>query len=68
LLNLHDLQPTETARVFLLMEQYQDRPMDLADATLIALAESRRISRIFSLDSDFRFYRLGDGSVLEMVP
>jgi len=41
-----------------LMERYADRPMDLADATLVALAEEREIARIFTLDTDFHIYRI----------
>ena len=50
------------------MEQYQSRPMDLADASLVALAEAQGYQRVFSIDSDFYVYRLADGSALEVVP
>ncbi|MGE3595451.1 MAG: hypothetical protein AB7N70_07850 [Dehalococcoidia bacterium] len=36
-----------------LMEKYQDRPMDLADASLVAAAERLEQRRIFTLDDDF---------------
>lgn len=55
-------------RMEVLMAKYRDTPMDLADASLVALAESRGIRRVFTIDSDFRIYRLQDGSVLEVVP
>jgi predicted nucleic acid-binding protein len=32
--------------------------MDLADASLVAVAEEPRLDRIFTLDADFRVYRL----------
>jgi predicted nucleic acid-binding protein len=51
-----------------LMETYADRPMDLADATLVALAEERSETRIFTLDSDFRVYRLRGRRQFEIVP
>ena len=51
-----------------LMERYADRPMDLADATLVALAEELRLKRIFTLDSDFRIYRLHGRQAFEIVP
>lgn len=51
-----------------LMEKYQDTPMDLADSSLVAIAESHSLSRVFTLDSDFRIYRLANGSVLEVIP
>jgi hypothetical protein len=50
------------------MEKYQDTPMDLADASLVAIAESLSPHRVFTLDSDFQVYRLADGSALEILP
>ncbi|MBI6546080.1 MAG: PIN domain-containing protein, partial [Cyanobacteria bacterium NC_groundwater_1444_Ag_S-0.65um_54_12] len=41
-----------------LMERYRDTPMDLADASLVALAEDRNLLVIFTLDSDFEVYRM----------
>jgi uncharacterized protein len=49
------------------MGQYANVPMDLADASLVAVAECRGIRRLFTLDSDFYIYRTSDGSVLETV-
>jgi len=51
-----------------LMRKYQDQPMDLADASLVVVAESRSFRRIFTLDSDFHIYRLADGSALQVLP
>ena len=56
------------ARARALMEQYADRPMDLADATLVALAEAMGEERMFTLDSDFRFYRLHGRGTFSIVP
>jgi len=40
------------------MEKYSDLPMDLADGTLVTLAESQRIKKVFTLDhKDFRIYK-----------
>ena len=50
-----------------LMEKYKDTPMDLGDASLVALAEDRGIQRIFTLDSDFFVYRVGK-KAFEIVP
>jgi len=50
------------------MERYADRPMDLADATLVTLAEERRLKRIFTLDADFHIYRLNGRQAFEIVP
>ena len=65
---LHDLTATEIDRMAALMEKYSDTPMDLADASLVAVAESRSLRRVFTTDSDFRVYRLKDGAALEVVP
>jgi predicted nucleic acid-binding protein len=65
---LHNLGSEQIDRMITLMEKYQDTPMDLADASLIATAEQLGLKRIFTLDSDFRVYRLADGSALEVAP
>jgi predicted nucleic acid-binding protein len=41
-----------------LMEKYADLPMDLADASLVALSELHKVKTIFTLDrTDFSVYR-----------
>jgi predicted nucleic acid-binding protein len=56
-------------RVATLMKQYAEQPMDYADATLVAVAEERRLSRIFTLDRrHFLIYRLHDRESFEIVP
>jgi predicted nucleic acid-binding protein len=45
-------------RMQVLMQTYHDLPMDLADASLVALAEERGLREIFTLDRrDFQIYR-----------
>jgi len=65
---LHDLAPAEVDRMAVLMEKYQDTPMDLADASIVAVAETRSLRRVFTIDTAFRVYRLSDGSALEVLP
>jgi predicted nucleic acid-binding protein len=49
-------------RAFELMERYADHPMDLADASLVAAAESVNTRRIFTADQrDFAAYRIRRG-------
>lgn len=49
-------------RAFELMEIYADHPMDLADASLIAAAESLGTRRVFTIDRrDFATYRVRRG-------
>ena len=67
-LTLHNADTDEVDRIAALMDKYQDKPMDLADASLVAAAEKLGINRIFTLDSDFHIYRMSDGSAFEIVP
>ena len=67
-LDIADLSRAAVERSSRLMAKYADLPMDLADATLVALAEERGDRRVFTLDSDFRVYRLHDRQRFEVVP
>jgi predicted nucleic acid-binding protein len=66
-MTLLDLTSAEVDRMAALMAKYKDRPMDLADASLIVAAERLGAKRIFTLDSNFHIYRLSDGTALELV-
>lgn len=68
IVQLVDVSATEIFRMQELMERYRNVPMDLADASLFAVAESRGIKQLFTLDSDFRIYLLADGTVLDLIP
>jgi predicted nucleic acid-binding protein len=50
------------------MDKYRSVPMDLADATLVALAESLGQKKIFTLDSDFEIYRMTGRKSFDIVP
>jgi len=63
-----DLSPSAVDRSARLMDQYADRPMDLADATLVALAEEQGDRRIFTLDADFQIYRFRGRQRFETIP
>lgn len=67
-LTIAELSPAAVERSAALMEKYADLPMDLADATLVALAEERGERRIFALDKDFRIYRIHGRSRFEIIP
>ena len=62
---LSDAALSRTAR---LMTKYSDLPMDLADGTLVALAEERELSTVFTLDDDFRVYRRHGRRTFQIVP
>jgi predicted nucleic acid-binding protein len=67
-LQFYALSEIELGRMRLLMEKYKDTPMDLADASLVAAAESLDSPRIFTLDSDFYIYRFRDKGAFEVIP
>src|SRR5688572_25364313 len=67
LLTILDLSNAEVERAAALMEKYQDHPMDLADATLVAMADLRRWHKVFTLDTHFFAYRLSGGAPLDVV-
>ena len=66
-LEIHLTTDQETDRIEELMRQYRDTPMALADASLVAAAESLALRRIFTVDRGFFIYRLDDGSALEVI-
>lgn len=67
-LQVLDLRRPALERSAALMAKYADLPMDLADATLVALAEERGARRVFTLDDDFQVYRLHGRQRFDVVP
>lgn len=67
-LDIADLSRVAQERSSRLMAKYADLPMDLADATLVALAEEREDRRVFTLDSDFEVYRMHGRQRFDIVP
>jgi uncharacterized protein len=67
LLTIHEMQSDDYDRLFALMAKYQDRPMDLADATLVLAAEKTGVNQILTLDSDFLFYRIADQESFNII-
>lgn len=58
-IKLLPLQPTDIPRIRELMRKYAQRPMDLADAALLRVAEREGIRKIFTVErKDFAVYRL----------
>ncbi|GDX78325.1 pilus biogenesis protein [Deltaproteobacteria bacterium] len=58
---------SEAGDVATLMERYADVPMDLADASLVRLAELVDTPRILTLDADFRTYRWQRRRVFDLL-
>ncbi len=67
LLVVYEIQEQDYPRLLELMEQYQDRPMDLADASLVLGAERTGFRRILTLDSDFLFYRIENWGTFDVI-
>jgi uncharacterized protein len=59
----------ELPAVHELMSRYWDRPMDLADATLVHLAKRESLTTIFTVDhADFSTYRIEGKKRFRIVP
>ena len=56
-LRLYDIPQSEVTSIRVMMEKYLDIPMDLADASLIYIADKEKIENIISIDSDFYIYK-----------
>ena len=67
LLVVYEIQEDDYIRLFDLMDKYRDRPMDLADATLVLAAEKTGYRQILTLDSDFLFYRIDDRDTFDVI-
>lgn len=67
-LTIFNLTESDLYRMSILMDKYQDTPMDFADASLVAAAENLKTNRIFTLDSDFRVYRINGRESFEIIP
>lgn len=67
LIRLHSIESLDYPRLFELMNKDRDRPMDLADATLVVTAESVKIRKILTFDSDFFFYLINDKESFNVI-
>lgn len=66
-MTLHDLTAEEIERVISLMDRYRDVPMDLADASMVAAAETLPDAQILTLDSDFFICGAATGEGLNVL-
>ena len=62
------LTSEDAPRLTALMSKYRDTPMDLADASLVRVAERDGIETIVTLDRDFRVYRAAGIGTLKILP
>ena len=66
-LDIMDLKIADIRYIRTRMKKYSDIPMDLADASLMCISETKSILNIISIDSDFEIYRTLDGKYLKNV-
>lgn len=57
----------ELADLRALMRRYRNRPMSLADACLVRLAELHASTVVFTFDADFRIYRRHGNKVIPIL-
>lgn len=63
------LHVSDLPRIRALMRTYRNLPMDLADASLVRVAERERIRRVFTVDRrGFSVYRAAGIGPQELVP
>ena len=63
------LDSSDTPRIREFMRKYANRPMDLADAALLRVAEREGLRKIFTVDRrDFSVYRLHRRTRLTLIP
>lgn len=67
-LSFYEPAAGEWERMRMLMRQYNDTPMDLADASLVAAAERLGVGQIFTVDRHFRAYRIAGKHAFEVIP
>ncbi|MFP4484862.1 MAG: type II toxin-antitoxin system VapC family toxin [Spirochaetota bacterium] len=60
-LSLFEVEKHHLQEIVTLMERYADRPMDLADATLVLAADVLHVYEVVSIDRDFDVYRTHGG-------
>lgn len=65
---LHEMTFSELDGAEILMEKFNDSPMDFGNASLVAVVETHSLRRVFTLDRHFWIYRGADGSALEPIP
>lgn len=66
--NVEEFDDESSDRLIALLEKYGDLPMDLADASLVLLAQKAGVHQIMTLDRrDFLAYRLPGNKRFELV-
>lgn len=67
-LKLYFSDDFDRQQMAIMMERYQDVPMDFADASLVVAAQRTGIHKIFTLDSDFYVYCFNKMNNFQVIP
>lgn len=68
-IQMSEIAHGELSQIQALMQDYADRPMDFADATLVHLAARERLGTILTIDhDDFETYRLPGRKKFTILP
>jgi len=68
-ITLAPIENSDLPALHALMAQYNDHPMDFADATLVHLAAREAVSLILTVDhNDFETYRIGGKKKFTILP
>jgi predicted nucleic acid-binding protein len=66
-LSIHESSQAEYDLMKRLMMTYADVPMDLADAAVVATAQSLSTTMVFTFDKHFYAYRLSNGTAFDVL-
>ena len=66
-LEIRDIDISSLPGIIEMTRRYRDLPMDLADATLIIVAEKTGIRNIITIDNDFDIYRTAKKEIIQNV-
>lgn len=64
-IDIHNLNTWQIGGIRSYFEKYSDLPADLADCTLLEVAEYENLNAILTLDRDFTVYKLNNGNYLK---
>ena len=62
-----NLDQTDIERIIELAGKYADLPMDLADGSLLAIAEREKIRNVITIDSDYYVYRMKNKRAMKIL-
>ena len=63
--DIHNIEQWQLSGIREMFEQYAELPADLADCTLLEVANAEGLNSIITLDRDFSVYKLDNGQFLE---